>query len=156
MKAVILASMMALTALAGTVPTRSANAAGCPGNPVHCTFSMGPIGPTSLCLPYICPDPPENDPFKIAGSWVVRREGQPFSNPDSTMAIDVWGEQILVRGAGWNGQGTFNGWSGQYAWSFANGYTGVTTFSKNFGDDTLHLQARGWNGLAWDWMASRQ
>ena len=74
MKAVILASMLALTALACTVPTRSANAGACPGNPMWCDFTRGPPR-FAICM---SADTPQNDPFLIAGSWVVRREGQPF------------------------------------------------------------------------------
>jgi hypothetical protein len=154
MKSVILASTLVLPALACcTIP---ASAGACPGNPVWCTFSRGPIGPTSFCRPYVCPDTPQDDPHRISGSWVVRREGQPFSNPDSTMIIDVWGQKIVVRGAGWSGRGSFDGVSGRYDWSFPDGRTGVTTFTINYRDSTLHLHARGSDGRAWDWMASRR
>jgi hypothetical protein len=54
MKAVIVASMLVLTALACTIPTRSSNAAGCPGNPVHCLPCIPPCIP--LCVPWVCPD----------------------------------------------------------------------------------------------------
>ena len=156
MKAVILASMLALTALACTIPTRSADAGivVCPGAPLWC-YPSAFGGP--LCQQLFCPDTPEYDPHRIYGSWVVRPEGQPFSNPTGTIWCDVWGDSIVVRTSmAFTATGNFNGQTGQYRWAYYNGTDGVTTFwmDQNF---TLHLKAVSLTGSGpYYWMASRQ
>ena len=155
MKAVILGSVLALTALACTMPTHSAHAARvCPGSPFWCyPDGMG----SAICNQYFCPDTPEYDPHGIYGSWVLRPEGQPFSNPAGSIWFDVWGNMFIVRSnQGWSASGNFDGRSGRYNWSYINGYGGVTTFWIDQ-NRTMHLQAVSLaGGGPWNWMASRR
>ena len=63
----------------------------------------------------------------IAGTWVVRREGQP-SAPLEVLKIEAAGPDIRVQATSLRGHGSFEGLSGYYEWTLDDGTTGKTTF----------------------------
>ena len=63
----------------------------------------------------------------IAGSWIVRWEGQ-SSAPLEVLRIEAAGPDIRVQGSSLHGHGSFEGLSGYYEWILDDGTTGRTTF----------------------------
>ena len=63
----------------------------------------------------------------IAGTWVVRRVGQP-SAPLEVLKIEAAGPDIRVQATSLRGHGSFEGLSGYYEWTLDDGTTGKTTF----------------------------
>jgi hypothetical protein len=91
----------------------------------------------------------------IAGTWVVRWEGQPRSEPVTEFTIQVTGNAIEVRGDSWNGRGTFEVQQGHFTWAYTDGRSGKTTFWLD-GKGALHGQVRGPTVVDWDFIATRQ
>ena len=97
--------------------------------------------------------PPEMKLQRIVGRWILRREGQPGSQPVASFIVEADGEGIIVRGDSWRGSGSFDGESGSYRWAFADGKSGLTTFSIDR-NEMMRGQVRG-SGIDWDYLATR-
>ncbi len=97
---------------------------------------------------------PEAPGAGITGVWLLRREGRRHSTPTSWMRLEQARLRLLSSGDGWTGEGEFDGESGYYNWSFADGRTGRTTI--RLGENgILYGEVRG-SGLDWNFEATRQ
>lgn len=90
----------------------------------------------------------------LAGTWVVRWEGQPRSDPITHFTIEVTGHVIEVRGDAWKGHGTFEVQQGHFSWTYSDGRKGHTTLWLD-GAGALHGQVRE-APMDWDFIATRQ
>jgi len=89
----------------------------------------------------------------IAGTWVVRWEGQP-SVPHEVLKIEAAGPDIRVQGTSLRGHGSFEGLSGHYEWTLDDGTTGTTTFWLD-ANGALHGHVRQ-PGVDRDFVATRR
>jgi hypothetical protein len=90
----------------------------------------------------------------LAGTWLLRWEGNAQSEPVGTAIIEMHGSDIEVRGNDWSGRGKFEGQTGHYQWSINDGRTGHTTLWLD-GKGLLHGQVRG-ALVYWDFIADRK
>lgn len=89
----------------------------------------------------------------LNGYWMLRREGEPDSNPITWMKIEMSGSKLKVIGDTWSGKGKFDGQQGFYDWGLKDGSKGRTDIYIDDGY-VLHGTVRS-RKVNWNYEASR-